>query len=75
MLKLPIPPQLARDAGRFRDVAGILLKYGLADWLHHFDVGVPERISHLFQGPDGSRLYELSQAERIRAQTEALRKD
>jgi ubiquinone biosynthesis protein len=66
MLKLPIPPQLARDAGRFRDVAGILLKYGLADWLHHFDVGVPERISHLFQGPDGSRLYELSQAERIR---------
>jgi len=65
-MKMPLPPQLARDAGRFRDVVGILVKYGLADWLHHFDMGVPERISFLFQGPDGTRLYELSQAERIR---------
>ena len=65
-MKMPLPPQLARDAGRFRDVVGILVKYGLADGLHHFDMGVPERISFLFQSPDGTRLYELSQAERIR---------
>ena len=64
-MKLPIPPQLARDAGRFRDVVSILVKYGLADWLSHYDVGVPDRISYMFKGPDGRKLYDLSTAERI----------
>lgn len=65
-MKLPMPPQLARDAGRFRDVASILLKYGLADWLSQLDLGLPERISQLFKAADGRRLFELSTAERIR---------
>lgn len=64
-MKLPIPPQLARDAGRFRDVVSILVKYGLADWLSQYDLGVPDRISHIFKAPDGRKLYDLSTAERI----------
>lgn len=65
-MKLPMPPQLARDAGRFRDVASILVKYGLADWLSQLDLGLPDRISQLFKASDGRRLFELSTAERIR---------
>ncbi len=66
MMRLPLPPQLARDAGRFREVVTILLKYGLADWMNQLEVGLPDRISNLFKGPDGVRIYDLSQAERIR---------
>lgn len=65
-MKLPMPPQLARDAGRFRDVTSILLKYGLADWLSQLDLGLPERISQLLKTADGRKLLELSTAERIR---------
>jgi ubiquinone biosynthesis protein len=58
-----LPEQLTRHARRAGEVASILAKYGLADWLSHLGAPFPQR---LFKGSDGEALSGLSRAERVR---------
>src|SRR3954468_15352544 len=37
-------PQLARNGNRLAEIAGVLVKYGLADWLAQLDVRVITRL-------------------------------
>ncbi len=56
-------PQLARNANRLREIATILSKYGLADWISRLNVGFAKG---LFKAPDGQGLGHLSHETRIR---------
>lgn len=56
-------PRLARNTGRFRDVAAILAKYGLAPWMQSVRI---EWMQKLFRDPDGQHLGDLSEPVRIR---------
>lgn len=58
-----IPDQLSRHARRAAEVAGILTKYGLADWLSHSGFELPKKY---FTARDGERLTEQSRPARIR---------
>jgi ubiquinone biosynthesis protein len=62
-MNLTTIPQLARNANRLREIATILGKYGLADWIHrlglHFAKG-------LLRGAKREKLAELTQETRIR---------
>ena len=56
--------QLVRNANRFREVVNILIKYGLADWLHHTNI---EWMRSLLTRSSGiQNLGELSREARIR---------
>jgi ubiquinone biosynthesis protein len=57
------PEQLTRHARRVGEVASILAKYGLADWLNHFGVPFPK---HLLKAADGELLTGHSRAVRVR---------
>jgi ubiquinone biosynthesis protein len=56
-------PQLARNTGRFRDVVGVLAKYGLAPWIGSVRI---EWMQQLFCDSDGQDIRTLSQEVRIR---------
>ena len=56
-------PQLVRNMGRFREVVGILAKYGLADWL---DNAGGDWIHKLLKDSSVRELGQLSREERIR---------
>jgi len=56
-------PQLARNFTRFGEIAGVLLKYGLADWLARLDYRFVQRILHR---TPLDNLAEVSHEARIR---------
>ena len=58
-----LPEPLSRHARRLGEVAGILAKYGLADWLASSGFELPKRF---FTSSDGERLTDQSRATRIR---------
>jgi ubiquinone biosynthesis protein len=62
-LRLASIPQLARNANRVRQVATILYRYGMADWLSRLGL----RFTFgLFRGSGGQRLAAVSHETRIR---------
>jgi ubiquinone biosynthesis protein len=58
-----IPEQLTRHAHRAAEVAGILTKYGLADWLAHSGFELPRKY---FTDRDGKMLTDQPRPARIR---------
>jgi ubiquinone biosynthesis protein len=58
-----IPEQLTRHARRVGEVAGILAKYGLADWLSSSGFELPKKY---LVSSDGDRLTDNTRSERIR---------
>src|SRR4051812_8914106 len=58
-----LPEQLSRHARRAGEVASILAKYGLADWLSHIGVPFPR---HLLKDAAGEMLTEHSRPVRVR---------
>jgi ubiquinone biosynthesis protein len=56
-------PQLSRSVHRVGEVAGVLAKYGLADWLSGTEF---ERSKQFFVGQEGELLARESRAARIR---------
>ncbi|HEY1067148.1 MAG TPA: AarF/UbiB family protein, partial [Pirellulales bacterium] len=56
-------PRLYRNLNRSLEVAGILSKYGLADWIHRHDV---EFAKGIFKTADGVKIAETSLPIRIR---------
>jgi len=56
-------PQIYRNVVRWREVLGILSKYGLADWLSRLDLDLAKG---LLKGPTGMALAQLSHEERMR---------
>ena len=56
-------PQLARNTARFREVIGILAKYGLARWMTRVHI---DWVQRLFQDSEGQPIADLSMEQRIR---------
>jgi len=56
-------PQLARNINRFGEIAGVLVKYGLADWLDKLDSNFLHR---LLRRTRFDLLSEVSHEERVR---------
>jgi ubiquinone biosynthesis protein len=63
MIKLSSIPQFARHAKRFREILGVLLKYGLANWITETDPGI---LKELFKDPQGVNISGQSLETRIR---------
>lgn len=62
-------PQLMRNAGRFRQVASVLIKYGVAAWLRH----VPSvRVQHILRSRDGKVIVGQPFEVRVRQAIEEL---
>src|SRR5436190_24339541 len=62
-MKLTSIPQLARNANRLREIVTILSCYGLADWIHRFDLDFAKG---WFKHGKGPGLADWSQETRIR---------
>jgi len=62
-MRLTSIPQFARNANRLREIATILSKYSLADWLSRLDL---EFVRGLFKRPEGPALTQLTHETRIR---------
>lgn len=62
-MRLTTIPQIARNANRLREIATILSKYSLADWMSRLDF---DFVRSLFQRGDGLALTRLSHETRIR---------
>jgi ubiquinone biosynthesis protein len=56
-------PQIYRNVIRWREVLGVLSKYGLADWLSRLDI---ELGRGLLKGATGTGLVDLTHEQRIR---------
>lgn len=56
-------PQLVRNAGRFNEVVGVALKYGIAPWLSGIQADWVQR--HL-RSDDGRKIGDLSEPVRVR---------
>lgn len=56
-------PHIARNARRFREIAAVLAKYGLAEWIAADD---PKFLRGLVTGPAGESLAGLSRERRVR---------
>jgi len=56
-------PQIYRHLARWREILGVLSKYGLADWVCRLDL---EFAKELFKDPDGESLARLNTATRVR---------
>lgn len=56
-------PQLYRNAMRWTEIASVLSKYGLANWLSRFNV---DFISDLLKSADGEKLNSLTHPSRVR---------
>jgi ubiquinone biosynthesis protein len=63
MMKLSALPQFKRDATRFKEIASILAKYGLAHWIDEHE---PEFIKNLFLNSEGVTIAGLSPEIRLR---------
>lgn len=63
MMNLKSLPQFTRDAKRFREIVGIFVKYGLADWIPERE---PEFMKEFFKSSGGVRLSELDHNVRVR---------
>jgi ubiquinone biosynthesis protein len=61
---IPSIPQLYRNAMRWKEIASVLSKYGLAGWLSRFNI---DFISERLKAPDGEVLANLTQEARIRS--------
>ena len=62
-MKITSIPQLYRNVNRVREVVGVLIKYGLADWLSHVDIGF---LRDLLKDQGGQRLARQRRETRIR---------
>jgi ubiquinone biosynthesis protein len=62
-------PQLYRNVNRWREILGVLSKYGLAGWLAKFEVPLTGR---LFRDAEGGKLALHSREARIRMAIEEL---
>ncbi len=62
-------PQLYRNVNRWREILGVLSKYGLAGWLSKFDLPLTRR---LFRDSEGGTLAQVSREARIRMAIEEL---
>jgi ubiquinone biosynthesis protein len=56
-------PRLVRNAGRFHEVVGVALKYGIAPWLSNIQSDWIQR--HL-RSDDGQKIGDLSETARVR---------
>jgi len=56
-------PALTRNARRFDEIAGVLLKYGLAEWMGD---ALPTAVTSRLSSTDGQSLTEVRREERIR---------
>ena len=56
-------PQLYRNAMRWTEIASVLSKYGLANWMSRFNV---DFISERLKSPDGAKLNLLTHSNRVR---------
>ncbi len=66
MMKIATIPQFYRNLNnlnRWREIISVLSKYGLADWLRHFDYGLAKGF---FRDHSGEALANLSRETRIR---------
>ena len=63
MLSLTSIPHFARNARRFREIAGVLARYGLAEFLAATD---PAFLKDLLVSPSGASLATLKREERLR---------
>ena len=63
MIRLSSIPQFSRNARRFKEIIGVLFKYGLAEWIDRTD---PEFVKNLFKDRQGLDLGELRLEKRIR---------
>ncbi|MHC1713781.1 MAG: ABC1 kinase family protein [Solidesulfovibrio sp.] len=63
MFSLASIPHFARNARRFREIAGVLAKYGLAEFLSATD---PTLFKSLLVSPAGASLASLRREERLR---------
>jgi ubiquinone biosynthesis protein len=62
-MKVTTIPQFARNLNRMREVAAILSKYGLADWVSRLNIHVGRG---MLRSAEGSRLADLTREARIR---------
>lgn len=63
MFSLAAIPNFARNARRFKVIAGVLSKYGFAEFL---SPSAPDFLRDLFRSPDGERLSDLPRDTRLR---------
>lgn len=63
MVSLATIPHFSRNARRFREIAGILGKYGFAEFL---SPAAPAFLQNMARTPDGMRLSELPRETRLR---------
>ena len=56
-------PQLYRNARRWTEIASVLSKYGLANWMDRFNI---DFISERLKTADGEKLKTLTHACRVR---------
>ena len=59
---IPNIPQLYRNAIRWTEIASVLSKYGLANWLSRFNI---DFISDRLKSPDGEKLNGLTHPRRV----------
>ena len=62
-------PQIYRNANRWREILGVLSKYGLAGWLSRFDLPLGQS---LLKDDQGQRIGQMDHEERIRRALEEL---
>jgi ubiquinone biosynthesis protein len=62
-MKISSIPQIYRHLARWREIFGVLSKYGLANWISHLDL---EFAKELFKDPGGESLARLNPETRIR---------
>lgn len=62
-MRITAIPQLYRHVNRWRQILSVLSKYGLADWIKPFDLGVAKGF---FRDPDGELVAAHSREGRIR---------
>lgn len=68
-MKITSIPQLYRNANRWREIVGVLSKYGLAGWLSRFELPIA---GSLLKSADGEKLASLNQETRVRRALEEL---
>lgn len=69
MIKISTIPQVYRNVTRWREILGVLSKYGLADWLSRFDLPLGQG---WLKDSNGQLLRDMKRDERIRRALEEL---
>jgi len=62
-MKIPSIPQLVRNANRLREIVGVLIKYGMANWVSRLGLGFA---NELFKDYEGELVAKHSPATRFR---------